>query len=184
MKLGIVLGSIRDGRKGADVASLVMEVAGARTTSATSELLDLQQYGLPLLTSAVQPMDANRHYDDERVAMWSRAVDACDAFVFLTAEYNHGIPGAFKNALDLLGPEWGEKTVGFVGYGAEGGVRAIEQWRLVVVGVGLHAVDREANLALATDWRDDTFTPDDARRGEIDAVFDAVERLAATKRLA
>ena len=53
-------------------------------------------------------------------------------FVSDTPEYNHGVPGAFKNAVDSLGPEWVGKAVGFVSYGADGGVRCVEHWRAIV----------------------------------------------------
>ena len=48
---------------------------------------------------------------------WSARVDAADAFVFVTPEYNYGVPAALKNAIDYLNTEWAYKPVGFVSYG-------------------------------------------------------------------
>src|SRR5690242_20759724 len=49
-------------------------------------------------------------------------------FIFVTPEYNHGVPGAFKNAFDSLGHEWVGKPVAFVSHGSVCGVRSVEQW--------------------------------------------------------
>ncbi len=105
MKVGIVVGSIREGRKGIHVGQWVLDEASKRE-DATFELIDVKEFDLPLLTSSTLPAAAKRQYDSENVRRWSAAIDACDAYVFVTPEYNHGVPGAFKNAVDLLGPEW------------------------------------------------------------------------------
>ena len=55
--------------------------------------------------------------------------------MFVTPEYNHGIPGALKNAIDFLFKEWNNKVAGFVSYGIAGGVRAVEHLRLVMAEV-------------------------------------------------
>ncbi len=38
----------------------------------------------------------------ESVARWQAALQAADGVVFSTPEYAHGVPGAFKNALDWV----------------------------------------------------------------------------------
>ena len=61
-------------------------------------------------------------------------LDAADAFVFVTAEYNHGYPGGLKNFLDCYRREWLGKAVAFVSYGGRSsGLRAGEQLRQVIV---------------------------------------------------
>ena len=60
------------------------------------------------------------HKDD--IEIWSAKIDSFDAYVFVTPEYNHGIPGALKNAIDFLFKEWNNKVTGFVSYGSAGGV--------------------------------------------------------------
>ena len=64
---------------------------------------------------------------------WQKKVGEFDGYIFVTAEYNHGIPAVLKNALDYAYPEWNKKAAAFVGYGAVGGARAIEQLRLVCI---------------------------------------------------
>ena len=134
-KIGVILGSVREGRLGEHVANWVMEEARTRE-GFEYELLDLASFNIPVLTSATVPAAANKQYGDENISNWSRAIDSCDAFSFVTPEYNHSIPGGFKNAFDALGSEWAGKPVAFVGYGADGGVRAVEAARVGRWGTG------------------------------------------------
>src|SRR5688572_6381732 len=60
-------------------------------------------------------------------------VTAADAVIILTPEYNHSFPAPLKVMLDSLGEPWRRKPVAFVSYGGiSGGLRAVEQLRLVV----------------------------------------------------
>lgn len=179
MKIGIINGSIRDGRAGAGVGEFVKEIADARGGDVNYELIDLKSFNLPLFTGDTLPMMMNKQYDTPEATAWSQAIDACDAYVVITPEYNHSVPGALKNAFDSLGTEWVGKVVGFVGYGAVGGVRAIEHWRTIVANFSMHDVRAEVNLNLFVDWNDERFAPTDRRADEVNAVFDAVEELAA-----
>lgn len=110
---------------------------------------------------------------------WSDAIDACDAYIFVTPEYNHGVPGAFKNAVDTLGSEWMGKPVGFVGYGSVGGVRAIENWRTVLANFSMYDVRAEVNINLFTDFTDGEFTPQNRNVVTMGAVFDDLEKAGA-----
>ena len=72
--------------------------------------------------------------------------------MFVTPEYNHGIPGALKNAIDFLFKEWNNKVAGFVSYGSAGGVRAVEHLRLVMAKVKVATVRAQVQLSLYTDF--------------------------------
>lgn len=176
MKLGIIIGSIRDGRKGATVARWVADNA-AGIEGADFEVIDLKSYDVPLLTSATVPAAADRDYDSPQVTAWSRAIDACDGFVFVTPEYNHGVPGAFKNAVDVLGPEWTGKTVGFVSYGADGGVRAVEQWRQILVNFQMIDVRSAVALSVFTEFGEDGLQLQDRRSEEIKGLLEQLVEL-------
>jgi NAD(P)H-dependent FMN reductase len=78
----------------------------------------------------------------------------------VTPEYNHGVPGALKNALDRVYAEWNNKAAAFVSYGHDGGVRAVEQLRAVMASLQIADVSAQVSLNLRTDfanYRD--FTP-------------------------
>ncbi|QLQ10157.1 MAG: NAD(P)H-dependent oxidoreductase [Nocardioidaceae bacterium] len=179
MKIGIVVGSIREGRRGRMVGDWVKAQVAGRD-DAEFEIVDLKEYDVPLLTAATLPSQANRQYDSEGARRWSAAIDACDGFIFVTPEYNHGVPGAFKNAIDTLGPEWLGKKVGFVSYGADAGVRAVEQWRQIVV--NFQMVDVRGQVALSTfaEFGDEGFTPLERRTVDLGNLLDQL--LAATAR--
>lgn len=174
-KIGIVLGSVREVRLGEQIAQWVLEHARARGDAHYS-IIDVKSFDLPLFTSPVPPAMANKQYDDPRVQAWSDAIDSQDGFVFVTSEYDHGIPGAFKNATDHLFSEFQNKTVGFVGYSGDGAIRAVEQWRTVLGSWSVHTVSPAVQLMLYVDASADmsTFTPADLRDGELAATLDAV----------
>src|SRR2546426_8424167 len=69
-------------------------------------------------------------YSKPHTKTWAAKIGSFDGYVFVTPEYNHGIPGALKNAIDFLFAEWNNKAAGFVSYGGAGGERAVEQLRL------------------------------------------------------
>lgn len=177
MKIGIIIGSVRDGRIGADVAHWVHERARARDT--TYELIDLKAFDLPVYTSARVPAVADKEYGDERVDRWSRTIDACDGFVFVTPEYNHGVPGGLKNAFDWIFPEWWSKSVAFVAYGAAFGFRVIEQWRPIVANANMFDIKAQVSFSTMIDFADGKLTPTDRHSTEIARLFESLE--AATE---
>jgi NAD(P)H-dependent FMN reductase len=178
MKIGIIVGSVRDGRKGLDIANWVLGRAKNRT-DAEYELIDLKDFELPVLTSATVPMAADRQYDSDAVTDWSRALDACDAYVIVTPEYNHGVPGALKNAIDSVGPELTGKAVGMVGYGGDGATRAVEQWRNIFANFHMVTVRQQLPISLMEEFADDgAFVPADRRTGELDALLDQLVSMA------
>ncbi|MDO5499910.1 MAG: NAD(P)H-dependent oxidoreductase [Propionibacteriaceae bacterium] len=177
MKIGIVLSSIRDRRLGEGVAAWVKDLADQRG-DADYELLDLKSFDVPLLVSGTHPMRANKTYDSAEVTAWSQAIDGCDAYVFVTPEYNHSVPGALKNAVDVLGPEWVGKAIGFVGYGSAGGVRAVEHWRQIAANLQMVDVRQQLELSLFTEFGADGFTPNERRAEELGVLLDQVTDLA------
>jgi len=101
VKIGVIEGSIRQGRNAAPVARWVLDNV-PKQNDVEFVLLDLASFNLPLYDAPVPPLLANRQYDSEAVRAWSRAIDECDAFIFVSPEYNFGVPGVLKNAVDWL----------------------------------------------------------------------------------
>ena len=132
LKIGVVVGSTRTGRFADRPAEWLMRLATKRTDIAF-ELVDLRDYPLPFFDEPKSPLrEASKH---PVAVQWSHKVRELDAFVFVTAEYNHSVTAALKNAIDYLYPEWNRKPAGFVAYGNAGGARAVEQLRLILVEV-------------------------------------------------
>lgn len=133
-RIAVITGSTRPGRRGALVADWVVEAAAKHPAVAAGEVevetIDLADLDLPLLDEAMPPIVGQ--YANPHTKAWAAKVDTFDGFVFVVPEYNHSFPGALKNALDFLYAEWNNKAAGFVGYGPGGGIRAVEQLRLVL----------------------------------------------------
>jgi len=95
------------------------------------------------------------------------------AYVFVTPEYNHGIAGALKNAIDFLFAEWKNKAAGFVSYGGAGGARAVEQLRLVRAEVQIATVRNQVLLSLFTDFETfSIFKPGPQQEASANAMVD------------
>jgi NAD(P)H-dependent FMN reductase len=155
----IIIGSTREQRRGEPIARWFAGIAEARE-DLTSEVVDLAELGLPLLTSATPPMNPDSR--DEAARDWSAKVAEADGFVLVTPEYNHGYPAALKNALDHLFSEWSRKPVGFVSYGAgSGGVRAAEQLRQVAIELELAPVRRQVAIPQVWAALDESGAPRD-----------------------
>jgi NAD(P)H-dependent FMN reductase len=78
-------------------------------------------------------------------------IGAADAFMVVTPEYNHGYPAPLKALIDSMGVEWHAKPVAFVSYGGvSGGLRAVEQLRLVFA--ELHAATIRETVSFAGAW--------------------------------
>lgn len=170
MKIGIILGSTRPGRFGAQVADWVLEQTKGRE-DAEYELVDLKDYELDLLNEPTVPGAARRQYENPKTRRWSEKIDEFDGYVFVTAEYNHGVPAALKNAFDVLYPEWVHKGAALVSYGADSGVRAVEQWRTILANAQMHVVRGQVSFSTmleVTKGEDgDVFAPNERRAKEM-----------------
>lgn len=165
LNVGILLGSTRPGRKGEAVANWVYEIA-SRRSDARFELVDIREYNLPLLDEPVPP--SRGQYSQPHTKAWAAKIAEFDAFVFVTAEYNHGIPGALKNAIDFLFREWNNKSAGFVAYGGHAnGSRAVEQLRLVMGELMVADVRTEVLLSLGADFENFSVFKPAERRSEL-----------------
>ena len=137
----IIIGSTREGRFGGTVGQWFAGEAATRD-DLEIEVIDLAEAQLP----AVYPQLA----DDELTAYRGR-LDRAEAFVIVTPEYNHSVPGPLKHAIDLAGREWHRKPVGFVSYGGfSGGLRAVEHLRQVFA--ELHAATVRDVVSLHQVW--------------------------------
>ena len=130
LKIKVVLGSVREGRFGEKPAQWIFEKAKAKGLDA--ELLDLKDYPMPVFAEPQLPAAVSGNYPNETAKKWAARIGEADGIIFVTPEYNHGYPSSLKNAIDFIYGEWVNKPAAFVGYGANGGVRAIEQLKVVV----------------------------------------------------
>jgi NAD(P)H-dependent FMN reductase len=172
IKIAIIIGSTRPGRKAEAVAKWVHEIAKKRSDAAF-EIVDIKDYNLPLLDEPVPP--SMGQYSQPHTKTWSAKIAAFDAYVFVTPEYNHGTSGALKNAIDYLYREWNNKAAGFVGYGSAGGTRAVESLRLIMGELQVADVRAQVALSLFTDFENFTvFKPAPTHETSVNAMLDQV----------
>jgi NAD(P)H-dependent FMN reductase len=174
LRIGIILGSTRPGRNGAQVADWVLEQAGKRD-GVVYELVDIADYNLPHLDEAIPASQGV--YANEHTKAWSSTIDSYDGYVMVTPEYNHSTSGALKNAIDFIYREWNNKAVGFVSYGsAASGARAVEHLRLIVGELQMADVRQQVGVSLLTDFEAyTTLKPIPHHEAPLAVMFDQLE---------
>jgi NAD(P)H-dependent FMN reductase len=166
-RLLIIIASTRPGRIGLPVANWFTERAVAHGAF-DLQVVDLAELDLPLLNEPNHPR--LRQYTHDHTRAWSAAVDAADAVVMVTSEYNYGYPAALKNAIDYLHHEWRYKPVGFVSYGGvAAGTRAVQQLKQVVTAVAMMPTQASVNIPFVQQ-----FLGDDRRITGNEVMLDAV----------
>lgn len=150
--LVIVVGSVREGRFGPVVAGWLAGQAAAHGGFAV-EVVDLADADLPLALPADPPKYAGAGYPRPAgMAALTARLDAADAYVLVTPEYNHSYPASLKAAIDWHFTQWTAKPVGFVSYGgAAGGRHAVLHLENVLS--ELHAVTIRDGLAFPNYFR-------------------------------
>jgi len=170
LNIAIIVGSTRPGRKALDIAHWVQDIASRRIDD-TFEIVDIADFDLPLLDEPMPPMF--HQYTKPHTQAWASKIAIFDAFVFVTPEYNPSTSGALKNAIDFLFAEWNDQAAGFVGYGGNGGIRAVEQLRLVMGELKVAPVRAQVALSLFADFESfATFRPRPEQQKAVDAMLD------------
>ncbi|MEU8029200.1 NAD(P)H-dependent oxidoreductase [Streptomyces sp. NPDC049099] len=148
LRVAVVVGSVREGRQGRAVTDWFLGTA-AGDEGLHFDVIDLAEVDLPLVlpgwggTPSPEAAAALREV--------SPRLAAADAFVVVTPEYNHSFPASLKNFIDWHHTQWHAKPVGFVSYGGlGGGLRAVEQLRLVFA--ELHATTVRDSVSLHGPW--------------------------------
>jgi NAD(P)H-dependent FMN reductase len=129
-KIAIIIGTTRATRFGEKPAKWIYEIAAARPDMSV-ELVDLRDYPMPFFDEPAS--NAWMPSKNEVAKRWQKKVAEFDGYIFVTAEYNRGVPAVLKNALDYAYPEWNRKPAAYVGYGSVGAARSIESLRLICV---------------------------------------------------
>ncbi len=171
MKIGIIMGSIRDGRINEPISNWIKEVADNYAIDAEFEIVDLKDYPLPLFDEPASPAYTSDLKAKEQQQPWAEKMNELDAYIFVTPEYNHGLSSALKNALDYVYNELTDKAAGIVSYGSAGGVRAAEQLRTILSEFQVAHVRTHPALSIFHDFNDDGFNPADAQKDAVETML-------------
>jgi NAD(P)H-dependent FMN reductase len=137
-KLQIIIGSTRPGRAADQVAPWVIDRTRAHG-GFDVDVLDLRDWPLPIFAEHWGSIgDFNDPtYSMPIVRAWNRKIKEADAYLVITPEYNHSVPGVLKNAIDSVFVSFAfrNKPLVAVGYsgGISGGVRAIEHLAQIAI---------------------------------------------------
>ncbi|HEY5442540.1 MAG TPA: NAD(P)H-dependent oxidoreductase [Candidatus Saccharimonadales bacterium] len=161
MKVAVIIGSIREGRKTPEQAAWVMNTLKAMQ-DVEAELVDLRDYPMPIFNEPVSPRYNPKRALDPGAKKWLDKLAEFEAYVFVTPEYNHSVPGVLKNAIDYVDYQLARKPAAVVSHGSAGGARAevalkeiLSESRMVpmstVPGVAMtgmsERIDEEGNLS-------------------------------------
>jgi NAD(P)H-dependent FMN reductase len=145
-KIGIVISTTREGRFGDRPTRWLFDIASARA-EADFEVVDLRDYPLPFFNELASPVHVAPK--NEVAQRFGEKIAEFDGYIFITAEYNHGIPAVLKNAIDHVYPQLQRKPAAFVGYGGVGGARAIEHLRLILIELQAAPLRNAVHIGLA-----------------------------------
>ncbi|AQW20979.1 NADPH-dependent oxidoreductase [Lentilactobacillus curieae] len=126
-KIGIILGSTRSNSLGSKIMDYLKN-----TFKSTEEVeytwISLKDYPLPLYDHEETPLSERIQGLNDAESKWLSVIAEQDGYIMMTPEYDHAITGAFKNALDYIGPEVDHKPVQIISYShfSDGGMLAAE----------------------------------------------------------
>ncbi len=153
LKLQIIIGSTRPGRAADIVTPWLVDRAEAHG-GFDVEVVDLRDWPLPIFEETYATIGdfSDPTYSQPLVKAWNAKVKVADAYIVVTTEYNHSVPGGLKNALDSVFVSWAmrNKPVTFVGYSAGpiAAARAVEH--LAHIAIEAEAVPLRNSVLIGT----------------------------------
>ncbi|MBD8871379.1 NADPH-dependent FMN reductase [Rhodanobacter sp. DHB23] len=99
IKVAVLVGSLRKASINARLAKAVARLAPKEFVFEHVRIDNLPLYN--------QDFDADYPAEARRL---KQEIEAADALLFVTPEYNRGIPGVLKNALDIASRPWGTNS--------------------------------------------------------------------------
>ena len=159
MKLQIIISTTRPNRTTPRLADWIAAEA-KNVPDVEVEIIDLADYPMPFLDEPMSPRFNSDRRPGAQVQKWIDKIAEGGAYIFVTPEYNHSIPGVLKNAIDYLAFEMAKKPATVASHGAVGGARAamhlkeilseskaaVIPTQLAIVGMG-DKIDENGNLS-------------------------------------
>jgi NAD(P)H-dependent FMN reductase len=160
-KIALIIGSTRSVRAGPAVVDVVHKIFLSSTSTPKPELsiIDIAEFNLPVFNERVLPamVPAQAQLEHEHSKAWSAAIALFDGYVLVSPEYNYGVPGGVKNAIDYLYNEWIGKPMLIVTYGIHGGKISSDSLQKTLEGMKLRVVETRPQLTYAGPGMDETF---------------------------
>lgn len=164
LKTVVILGSVRSGRQGIKAARFIVDALEKRGHKVI--LVDPIEYKLPLLYKMYKSYEKGEA--PEALEKLAKIFREADAFVIVTAEYNHSPPPALVNLLDHFLEEYFFRPSAIVSYsmGGFGGVRAASHLRDMLGEMGMSAIPSSFAIPKIQDALDEGGKPLDEKMNE------------------
>src|SRR5512133_593566 len=135
-KIALIVGSVRQGRRGIKVARWMEEKLKSRDH--VIFFIDPVDLDLPLLDKMFKEMPN----PTEKLVDLQKKIRDAEGYLPVTPEYNHSTSAAMKNTLDYFLEEYYFKPSAIVSYspGGFGGINAAQQIRLIFAELGAPAI--------------------------------------------
>lgn len=175
-QLKIIIATVREGRKGPIVANWITELA-KQHGSFEVEVLDLASINLPMMTEPNHP--SIKKYEHAHTKKWSETIDAADAFIFVTGEYDYNYPAPLRNALEYLYHEWGYKAAGTVSYGGvSAGTRAANSLKNDLATLKIVSLTEAVYIPFFTQFisDEDVFVPTESHGKQAHVMLNEIAR--------
>ena len=177
LKLNIIIVSTRPGRIGPALATWLHDYV-KESGAFDAELVDLAAFNLPVYDEPRHPR--LRQYEHAHTKAWSASVDAADAFVFVTPEYNFFAPPSFVNAIAFLSHEWSGKPAGLFSYGGvSGGLRAAQSEKMLLTTMNIMPIAEGIAVPMAPKLiTDGVFQPNELILASAKSMIEQLQRWA------
>ena len=135
LKISVIYGSTRDGRQGIKFAKYIMRELISRGNMAI--LIDPMDINIETLTKRY--MDYDKGSAPSSLEKMHQELNTSDAFVIVSAEYNHFMPPALVNVLNHFHSEYQRKPSAITTYSVSpfGGVRVSTPLRAFLTQLGM-----------------------------------------------
>ncbi|HEV7440613.1 MAG TPA: NADPH-dependent FMN reductase [Methylobacterium sp.] len=165
----VILGTVRSDRQGIRAGKFLVAQLEARGHEAP--LVDPEVLRLPLLDRMYKeyPKGEAPKALEDLATLFRRA----DAFVIVSAEYNHSIPPALSNTLDHFLEEfyWRPSAICCYSAGQFGGVRAAMQLRAMLPEMGMPSIPSLLPIPRIHKALDENGQPTEERLGKTAGTF-------------
>lgn len=172
LTIGYLIGSLSE-------RSVNRRLARALTRVAPGEVAMTE---IPIGDVPLYNHDADDAFPEPAVAL-KKAVEAVDGLVVVSPEYNRGIPGALKNAIDYASRPWGHNSwtglpVAVIGTGLNAAGTAVAQAQLRGV-LGFCGTVVMGQPETCLQWRENLIGEDGTTAPDVEALLRAFMAAAA-----
>lgn len=174
--LKVISSTTRPSRNGPVIARWISEIADQHEHF-DAEMIDLGEIDLPVMNEPNHPRLGK--YKHEHTKQWSKKIEEADAFIFVTAEYNHTYPASLQNALQYLSREWNYKAAGIVSYGfVSAGTRAYIDLKRDLLTFKMAPLLEAVNIPFFTQFinDEDQLIPNDEMKKAASTMLDELAR--------